>query len=320
MHALILTEGSREWGSGHLLRCLSFAQYLKAKGIEVFWLLKGDSIADAFLTEVQAGELCDWFSLDLLESRLKGCFLVIVDSYHAPRAVYELLFRRVTHCLWIDDDGRLDYPEGFVLNPNPPTSLEAWRTAHPATRLLSGYADQSLRVEFWDVQPRTISTTVRRVLIMMGGTDPHGLMPRVIDVVRREYPRAHVDAVVPDITQRSALWRLPDDLCTLHGRLGGSEVRELMEDADLAVLRRGRRSARPAVRFFQCQPFALRKISSVTPKRSPAPAQSGLPGWHGDERLWGTLALALREQASYRSRQALSDAGRRLMMEKELRK
>ena len=84
-----------------------------------------------------------------------------------------------------------------------------------------------------------------------------------------------------------------------------------MEDADLAVSAAGQALSEACCTGLPVLAICVAENQQRHAEALSRPAQSGLPGWHGDERLWGTLALA--GASVVRSRQALSDAGRRLI-------
>jgi UDP-2,4-diacetamido-2,4,6-trideoxy-beta-L-altropyranose hydrolase len=312
VRALVLTEGSEEWGNGHLTRCLGLAQHLSSRFVAVSWLVRGDTVAEDFVGRTGAGAVCDWFSGAALEGILDECSVAIVDSYHAPLSIYGRLAERVRQCLWLDDDGRLAYPPGVVVNPNAPDSLMQWCSAHPATRLLSGYEHQILRAEFFEPVTRLIPPEVRTVLVMLGGTDPRGLTGGIIEAVRAAYPHAQIESVAPQFrAQEAPLSAGPR--CRLHVRLDARGVRELMEAADLAVCAAGQTLCE-ACRLGL--PTIAICVAENQVRHAAALAGAGavkLARWHGTAELGSPLPDALRELAGDNARRSLSASGARLI-------
>lgn len=309
MRALVLTEASGEWGLGHVSRCSSYAQYLGARGIEVSWLIAGDDIAAACAEHEAAAEQIDWDSPTLLRDRARGYDIAIVDSYHASLESYETLAELVPHCLWLDDEQRMAYPRGLIVNPSAQASSERSIASRPGSRLLSGYAYQSLRPEFLEDFRREVPDCPGRILVMMGGTDPRGLTLKVVETARMVYPLASVDAVVASEASRRAMERRLPEGCSLHGRLEASRVRKLMEQADIAV------SAGGQTLFEACRTgLPSVAICVAENQRSQAEALDSLGAiklvrGNDKDAVLEAVAALLRELAPPEARSSLSITG-----------
>ena len=96
--AVILTEAGKNFGYGHLMRCLAIAQGLKAAGIDSVFYIRGDAEPEKMLNEFE------WLCIEWLENTpdVKGR-IVIVDSYYADEAFCKNIYDRAGRVLFIDD-------------------------------------------------------------------------------------------------------------------------------------------------------------------------------------------------------------------------
>ena len=314
MHALILTEGSYAWGMGHLIRCLAFSDILQSRGISTRWLIVGDESAETFIkaqSNIDA-EQSNWFESSILAEYLDGCFCVVVDSYHAPLERYEQLAAAVPNCLWIDDEARLDYPCGFTLNPNPLVKQQGTRDGSEGRHQLVGYEYQVLRSEFVGIHNRHYGNAVKRIMILLGGTDLRELTPRILPVVQKVYPDAIIDVVVPKVEQRIA-WRfLENKTCKLHGQLSAAEIREMMLKSDLAVTAAGQTLCETG-----CVGLPVLAIGVAENQRQHVQAlvEAGavsLAGWYDDSELCTRMESRLLDLQNAELRKQIGLAGRSL--------
>ena len=183
---LILTEGSQDIGFGHLTRCLSIAQAFEERGIQPFFVVYGDSTVGKVLDGVPY-KVFAWFEdLERLKGFLKGTDIVVVDSYKAPLEVYQTIASTSKVALYIDDDRRLEYPRGIVLNP----TVGAENFTYPegeGKEYLLGAKYIPLRKPFWDVPPKKVNQKVEKVLITFGGDDLRSLTPKVLKLLNDHF-------------------------------------------------------------------------------------------------------------------------------------
>lgn len=312
MHVLILTEGSLEWGMGHLYRCQGFARYFVRKGLAVEWLVNGDARAKQFLSNqaIGIGTLVDWTEAGALDAHLDDCLCAIVDSYHAPRKCYDRIAERVSRRVWIDDEARLVYPGGTVVNPNP---LVFQRTGEPMdarATLLSGFEHQLLREEFSQSERREYSADVRRVLVMMGGTDLRQLSPRVVETIQEALPGVSVDVVVPSAEQRSSWSHLASSRCSLHGVRSAIEIRELMRVADLAVTAAGQTLCEAASQGLPILAIGVAENQRIHAEALRRMGVIRFVGWHDDPDLMSRLCEELAQMRNVECRRDLGEKGR----------
>jgi UDP-2,4-diacetamido-2,4,6-trideoxy-beta-L-altropyranose hydrolase len=183
MRLFIRADADPTIGTGHVMRCLALGQAWRDAGGEV-----------VFSTACEPPELRARLRSEgllihppnaLEDFGENGCWLVL-DGYQFEaedqrRARYG--GRRV---LAIDDMAQLPrYYADVVLNQNIGAERSQY-SCEPYTRLLLGPSYALLRREFipWSNHHREIPTVARKLLVTLGGSDPHNVTARVIQAVR----------------------------------------------------------------------------------------------------------------------------------------
>lgn len=181
----------------------------------------------------EAGGCRDW-AATLAAARAHGCDVVVVDSHQAGDAYLAALREKGCIVVAIDDLARHSFSAHLVVNGGAGAERQAYRSVTGDTTFLLGPRYALLGRAFWSVPARVVAPRVHRVLVTVGGGDPHGIVPRILDVLDQIRAPLTVTAVRGpfagslDTTEAHRRHRVdfvdsPDDLCAL------------MIDADLAV-------------------------------------------------------------------------------------
>jgi UDP-2,4-diacetamido-2,4,6-trideoxy-beta-L-altropyranose hydrolase len=214
---LILTEGGRDRGLGHVMRCSAYAEAWRQAGGQVRWIVDGDEAVRAASPADADVELRDWRT----SPDVAGAQAVLVDSYALSPTGRAMIAERAAIPVFLEDAGRDLYPRGLV--------VDARLSAVPGPRAewLCGPRWQALRMPFVGAALRPPSGQIRRVLVMMGGTDPRALSARMAMAVRVALPSAVIEVA-------GQATGLPADVAA-HGLLDATALARLMRDSDLAV-------------------------------------------------------------------------------------
>ncbi len=210
-------------------------QAFSAQGIASTLICRGDISAAGF-----AGETCfeawDWLTE---RERLADCLaqnnLVFVDSYEAPRPFYIQLSRIVPLCVYFDDNRRMRYPKGIIIN----AAAGAEELKYPNTRgvqYLLGCRYIPMRKVFWNVPPRHIRQDIQALLLMLGGCDRDGLTPRLQKFLADLRPRTKIIVVSgPGSARLRGIKRAPARGMTFMENPDPSDLRKAMLAVDVAV-------------------------------------------------------------------------------------
>jgi len=244
----IRTDASAAIGSGHVMRCLSLADALRARGDSVSFLSRdmpahfaqwvvGQGHRLVAMVPDTNGERGD---AKLARELSEGCDWVVVDHYALGTDWERAMRDSAAHVLAIDDLGR-EHECDLLLDQNlgpEPDNRYADRVPALCARLL-GPRYALLRAEFVPMhrRARVREGSVRRLLVFLGGMDAGNATERVLDAVAEACPAAvAVDVVVG--AGHPALQRIQARVAampaaTCHVQTTG--MVELLAAADLAI-------------------------------------------------------------------------------------
>jgi len=231
--AIIFTEGGTQLGMGHLYRCAAYAEELASSGWETAWRVCGDSLAQIFLSD-RDSQLGAWHENEEATNKLEKFDLAIIDSYQASLNVYSRIADRVADCIYLDDWARLAYPKGYVVNCAPNAEKLPY-ILNKDTQLLLGSQYYALRKEFLEGFERAINPRIEKILIVMGATDLRNLSPEVLKIAHGNFPESEIRMVVSNELQREKLALLENHQQKILGNRTASEMRTLMEWADICI-------------------------------------------------------------------------------------
>jgi UDP-2,4-diacetamido-2,4,6-trideoxy-beta-L-altropyranose hydrolase len=248
MKVVIRADASAAVGSGHVMRCLSLADALSARGDSVSFVSRGmpahlaQWIAEHGhrLVAMPENALDERSDADHTRATAAGCDWLVVDHYDLGVNWERSVRDSTARMLAIDDLGRAHECNLLVdqnLGPEPDNRY-ADRVPPHCTRLL-GPSHALLRAEFAEMHARMRARegSVRRLLVFLGGMDAGNATERVLDVVAAACPAdVAVDVVVG--ASHPALQRIQSRVSALPaGRchVQVANMVELLAAADLAV-------------------------------------------------------------------------------------
>lgn len=218
----IYTEGDQQRGLGHLTRCSAYASAWSLQYGSVHWVVDGDDAARRLLH----GARVEWHTWQNTPVTERWDAVAIVDSYSATLPVLQSIAASYRRVVYLDDTFRLPYPAGLVVHAAPGEP----RAVAGEAEWLWGPAWQPLRPAFWNVPKRThVAERVNRILVLMGGTDPHNLTPRMVELARAVCPDAEIHAVIGTQSLSDIAG------CITHRGLNDGQMAKLMCESDVAI-------------------------------------------------------------------------------------
>jgi UDP-2,4-diacetamido-2,4,6-trideoxy-beta-L-altropyranose hydrolase len=236
-------------GTGHLMRCLAFAQALETNGYDVtfFTFCESETLYQHLLNEGfrviplegHYPNQIDWQrTSDVLQS-FPDAWLVL-DGYHFDSAYQRRIKESGHHLFVIDDTAHLDQYHGdIVLNQNLNADGLDY-SAEPFTRFLLGPRYAMLRHEFLNLHDTqcNIPRVAGKILITLGGGDDKNQTLRVIRALQTvEVGGLEAVVVVGAANPQRAEIESEADQSKFPIRLkyNAGNMPELMEWADLAI-------------------------------------------------------------------------------------
>lgn len=235
MKVSIVTEGFYHTGYGHITRCLSLYQAFEERNIFPTLYINGDDKCKSFIPGARY-EIFDWLNnQDELISKIKASEIVFIDSYLAPLDLYKRISASSTYPVYIDDNIRLDYPEGAVLNG----SINAEQLGYPnklGTTYLLGPKYIPLRKDFWQGREKIIKSDIQSVLITFGGQDLGNLTPRMLRLLVRNQPELNKKIIVGSgFKNLDLIIEAKDDQTEIYRSPSSAEMLQLMYESDIAI-------------------------------------------------------------------------------------
>ncbi len=235
MKVCILTEGGKNAGLGHIARCVSIYQAFEEVGIRPELIVNGDETVPDFVR----GKNCrifDWLNdREPLFAGLRDVDIVFVDSYLAGYDLYEKISDIAETSVYFDDDIRIQYPKGFVLNG----AIFAERMPYPegnGVRYLLGTQYTPLRREFWEVPEKAIHAILETVMITLGGADIRNLTPRILKLLQSTHPELFKKVIIGKGFQNiTEIEELKDNRTELIYYPAAAEMKKAMLESDAAI-------------------------------------------------------------------------------------
>jgi spore coat polysaccharide biosynthesis predicted glycosyltransferase SpsG/RimJ/RimL family protein N-acetyltransferase len=233
MKVKIFTEGGKSIGYGHLSRCIALYDEIQNRSIEVELIIYGD-VGNIGLLKGKVFRNEDWINIEYLEKTLSSEDYVIVDSYKADIEHYEKIALKSKRALYIDDNGRIEYPRGIIVNPAIDSSHIDY-SYMPEERVLKGSKYVILRPAFRYIENKKLQENVRRIVVIMGGTDIRNITTKIVNNICEVNQNIIFDVVVDDFQfeKLSSINKIEN--VNYHKDLSEIEMKQIMLSADMAI-------------------------------------------------------------------------------------
>lgn len=168
---------------------------------------------------------------------------MVVDGYAFDAAYHAALRRTAWPLMVIDDYAHLPYYDADVLLNQNLGAEHLTYSGPPAMRRLLGTQYVLMREEFAGRPSieRPTASAANRLLVTMGGGDPHNVTARVVKaLIAGIGDRLAVTVVIgPSNPHADSLWRMAAACPAVELVEGVTAIRPIMESADLAVTAAG---------------------------------------------------------------------------------
>ena len=159
----------------------------------------------------------------------------MIDSYLADSEFYRSLSSGIGYSVFIDDNNRLAYPSGMVVNGN----IYAGRLDYqhgPGLKYLLGPKYFCIKSAFRRIAVKKIRREVRSIMVTLGGSDSCDLMPRMIDRIQRGFGNLFIHVVVGrGFRNIDAIEAVSGANTRLHYFPDADGMQDMMLEADIAI-------------------------------------------------------------------------------------
>ena len=244
---LFVADAGPEIGGGHVMRCLTLAEALRARGATTSFMASPPA---AGILNLFAGPEVGWIAArdadpamlaeDAAQAAV-GFDAFVIDTFRLDAEAH----RAVGHgkpTLIIDDLADRPLHGDLVVEPDPGIDARDYDgLVPPGARLLLGPDYAPVRPRFVELRAETLarrnaSGAVRRVLVSMGLTDVGGITARVVDRMLPRLGDASLDVVLGTIASseaRMTALAARDPRVRVH--IAVEDMASLMAQADLCV-------------------------------------------------------------------------------------
>lgn len=231
MNVFIFTEGGKDIGFGHVARCSSIYQAFKKRNISPKFIINGDNSVKSILNNINF-KIDNWLNNI---SYLNSSDIVIIDSYLANIEIYEKISKKVSLTVYLDDNKRLNYPSGIVVNG----LINAESLNYPlneSIKYLLGSMYIPLRIDFWDISRLKINDDINNILITTGGNDLRNLTPKLLELLNNNFPDLNKKIIIADsFNNISDIESLKTNHTQLIYSPNSKEMLSAMSTVDLAI-------------------------------------------------------------------------------------
>jgi spore coat polysaccharide biosynthesis predicted glycosyltransferase SpsG len=166
------TEAGAQRGMGHLIRCYSLYEECKRFGMNGSFFLDSDIDFSYKFSDLHSFKWDDFHIDDFYD-------IVVIDSYEASIDIYNIIAKSVHVPLFIDDYGRLKYPQGVIINFAPDAEELFFRHKNPENTYLLGVNYIPLRRDILTANP----IKKDQIFIMLGGNDTFNISQTIIQAL-----------------------------------------------------------------------------------------------------------------------------------------
>ena len=231
---LIRTNGGKNIGLGHIMRCYSLAEALKLKDPkeEIIFSVNREMVAFVEEKGYKADPFETFNKEDLEAIKNQKPDRIVFDSYLATNDYLKQLSQIAT-LIQFDDNNDLYNPvyAKLLINGNIHAPRLNYSKADNDTKLLLGLRYLIMRPEYWNVKP---NRNGEGILITTGGSDFQQLMPRFIKalyntneekniIIGPAYPKEEIKTI-KRLTNNNDTFRLIESPGSLKTHINTSKV------------------------------------------------------------------------------------------------
>lgn len=233
-------------GMGHIMRCLSIADSLQAREMDVTFVLAGEDAMPlvkerGFKAKVLGTDYANLEDEISIWSPEKGS-TVIVDSYYVTKDYLRSFQSKLGEdgkLIFIDDLGKFAYPVDMLINYNAFCKYIDYESLYrnadlPVPKMVMGVEYTPLRQMFRNIPKRVQNRDVKNVLISTGGSDMLHIALKLVEYLKS----IEADYVFHILLGRmnsdgEKIKKNADQNIVVHENV--SDMRSLISSCDIAV-------------------------------------------------------------------------------------
>ena len=196
---VVITEGGRTLGFGHITRATSLVSNFLLYGYSVNFILNADKSVLNIISFPY--EIFDWREeKKLLFEKVKEYSLILLDSILIEDNQIKELESLNIPIIFIDDEKQRNILEkGFVVDWTIlRNETNSFKNRKKKVHYFLGSKYIPLRKEFYkkDVKTNLINKKLSKIMISFGGSDIRNLTPMILDLLNDNFPNIKKDVII----------------------------------------------------------------------------------------------------------------------------
>lgn len=192
------TDGNSKIGAGHIMRCLSIANYAKEHGELCKFILASDDFIEFIIKNGHKAHILhsDYsiMSPDEISNTLYGDkpSVLIIDSYFVTEEFMNVVHKSCSdsNCklIYLDDRCKFPYSCDVLINYNISANVEDYRVLYEGNSepvFLIGTLYTPLRKEFQNLDRRNVLYDSKNIFVSTGGSDSEHFTVFLIDEAKK---------------------------------------------------------------------------------------------------------------------------------------
>ena len=197
---IVVTEGGKKSGFGHITRCISIATHFLHHEYSVHYIINGD---DSLLNIMQpySYEIYNWLNKkQRLLDKIREGHLILLDSIKISNEHIKQLESLNIPLIYIDDEKQRNVLEsGFVIDWTIFRDMDnSFSTKKENVNYFLGSLYTPLRKEFFNATINPIRKNVEKIMLTLGGSDVRNLTPFILETLNTHYPNLQKDIIIGD--------------------------------------------------------------------------------------------------------------------------
>ena len=153
----------------------------------------------------------------------------------ADKTLFDEFTSKVPLMVFLDDNKRINYPKGIVVNGTVLASNLNYPSKHDLIYFL-GSEYIPLREEFWQNNDIQIKDKIETILITLGGNDLRNLTPGILDLLSKNFSDLNKKVIIGNsFSNKEEIEKAADDKTELIYGPDASGMLNAMLNSDIAV-------------------------------------------------------------------------------------
>jgi len=234
----IITEGGKEFGFGHITRCLSISKIFEQNNFKIQFIVKGDDSVSSLIRSYTY-DIFNWQNKKtILLTKIKNSTLILVDSMLIENSQLLNLEQSNIPIIFIDDEKRRNIlTKGFVIDWTVLSEKnDYFNPKKEKVTYLLGSKYTPLRDEFKDATLNNIQDNINTIMITFGGADIRNLSPTILENLNIILPNCKKNIVIGNgFSNIKDIEKYKDNNTNFIHNANTSKMIELMQECDLAI-------------------------------------------------------------------------------------